>query len=95
MEEKIKYYLNRVEKLKGVIFPLEKGEEIFESYREEAKNVLKAVKKDSKRPTEISKLMLRLTTQQLEDHIITEFLYEDIKLLIGPELEERKGKWDV
>ena len=67
-------------------------EEMFESYREEARAIIKESRKTHRK--DIAKISLGLTAEQLEDFVITEFMMDDIKLLMGPDLEERKGKWD-
>ena len=88
MDKEIKFILDRTKKLKEV----EGSEEIFESYREEAKAILEKARKSHRK--DIAKISLALTSEQLEDFVITEFITNDAMLLLGPELEERKGKWD-
>ena len=88
MDKEIEFILERTKGFKEI----EGSEEIFESYREEARAILKKARKTHRK--DIAKISLALTTEQLEGFVITEFMMDDVKLLLGPELEEREGKWD-
>ena len=88
MDEELKDIIDRTKKFKEI----EGIEEMFESYREEARAIIKESRKTHRK--DIAKISLGLTAEQLEDFVITEFMMDDIKLLMGPDLEERKGKWD-
>ena len=88
MDKEIELILERTKGFKEI----EGWEEISEIYRVEARAILKKARKTHRK--DIAKISLALTTEQLEDFVITEFMMDDAKLLLGPDLEEKGGKWD-
>ena len=88
MDKEIEFILDRTKRIKKI----EGIEEWFEDYREEARTIIKKARETHRK--DIAKISLGLTTEQLEDHVIIEFMMDDVKLLIGPDFEEMKGKWD-
>ena len=88
MDKEIEFILDRTKRIKEI----EGIEEWFEDYREEARTIIKKARKTHRK--DIAKISLALTNEQLEDYVIIEFMMDDVKYLIGPELEEMEGKWD-
>ena len=89
-EFNIKGVIEKTKTLKHMIVSKEGGEKIFEGFRKDAKEMLKLMKKDKSRPTVVTKLLSGLTNKQMEDLIITDFIHENLKIV----LEEIGGKND-